>query len=146
MNSLLLSIVLILAFPIAQEKQPYRSAAQIIKEEGRLLVTDNSSYFLLRADGSFESRPKGLSGRTIYGRWKQKGDLNHFVIEGKWAWVNGISPNDDYRRMTLIIYDTNRFEQKEYLSFNAAPEPGRIYDCYLLVEELVKLEQSEWPK
>jgi hypothetical protein len=146
MNSLVLSIVLILSFPFSQEEQPYRSAAQIIKEEGQLIVADNFYYYLLKADGSFESGPMQLSGRTISGRWKQKGDQNYFVIEGKWEWINGIWPNDDYRRMTLNIGGASSFEQKEPISKMTHPESGRVYKCYLLVEELVKLEQSEWPK
>src|SRR4051812_29361738 len=143
MNCLFLSIVLILAFPFAQEEQPLRSAAQIIKEEGQIIVADNSSYYLFKADGSFESGPLGLSGRTIDGRWKQR-YMNHFVIEGKWEWINGLSPKEDYRRMTLIIGAAHGFEQKESVSAATHAEPGRVYNCYLLVEELVTLQQSEW--
>jgi hypothetical protein len=146
MKCLFLSIVLILAFPFAQEERPLRSAAQIIKEEGQLIVADNSSYYLFKADGSFESGPVGISGRTIVGRWKQTGSPNHFVIEGKWEWINGLSPIDDYRRMTLIIGAANGFEQKESIPVATDPEPGRVYNCYLLVEELVKLQQSEWSR
>ena len=72
-----------------------REPSQIIQEEGQFVFTDGVSYYLLKKGGSFQSGPLALSGRTIVGRWKSQ-VANHFVIEGQWGWVNGLSPRDDF--------------------------------------------------
>jgi hypothetical protein len=118
----------------ANIREPY----QIIQEEDQFIFTDNASFYLLKKDGSFQSGPLGLSGRTITGRWEFQLP-SRFVVEGRWGWVNGLSPRDDYRRMALIISAAQGFEEKRDVS---AVEPlglVRIYKCYFAVDELIKL-------
>src|SRR4051794_11422977 len=62
----------------------------IIQDEGQFVFTGSSSYYRLKKDGTFRSGPLGLSGREIAGTWKLKDRL--FVIEGRWGWINGLSP------------------------------------------------------
>ena len=115
-----------------------REPSQIIREEGQFVFTDNASYYLLKKDGTFQSGPLGLSGRTITGRWKHQLP-GRFVIEGQWGWVNGLSPRDDFRRMTLVISAAEGFEEKQRVSEVDLIGPTRVYRCYFTVDELIKL-------
>src|SRR4051794_36756726 len=74
---------------------------KIIEEEGQFVFHDGSSYYLFRKDGTFKSGPMGLSGREITGKWRVDDRL--FVIEGRWGWINGVSPEDDYRKMVIYL-------------------------------------------
>ncbi len=46
--------------------------------------------------------PAGLSGRAIQGSWTSD-DYGEFSVEGLWTWYNGISQENDTRRMTVLI-------------------------------------------
>ena len=119
-----------------------RGPEQIVREEGRFVFVDGASYYVLEKGGAFRSGPLGLSGRTIEGRWKFQ-TPGRFVIEGRWGWVNGISPRDDFRRMTLVISAVEGFEEKQQLSLVEAPLPTRVYKCYFIVDDLVKVPQTK---
>lgn len=42
---------------------------ELVESEGELVLTDSSSFFVFKADGTFESFPNGMSGRTFTGSW-----------------------------------------------------------------------------
>lgn len=115
--------------------------SQIIKDEGRFIFTDDHSYYLFKKDGTFRFAPLGLSGRVITGTWKSQGNL--FVIQGQWGWVNGLSIQDDFRKMVLYISNPNSSETVERLSFDFGSLNVKIYKCYFLVEELQKIPKLQ---
>lgn len=135
MKALTTLILILAAWSVAagQLREPER----IIQEEGQFVFTDGASYYLFKKDGAFHSGPLGLSGRTITGRWKFQLP-GRFTIEGQWGWVNGLSPRDDFRTMTLAISAAESFEEQQ-LSAVDTPAPVKLYKCYFTVEELVKL-------
>jgi hypothetical protein len=92
----------------------------------------------LKKDGSFKSGPLGLSGREITGTWKAHD--NFFLIEGRWGWMNGASPVDDRRRMTLYVSTPTAVETLKTMSPVDESVNVKIYKCYFLIEELQKVE------
>jgi hypothetical protein len=115
--------------------------SQIIKDEGKFIFTDGSSYYLFQKDGTFKSEPVGISGRVITGTWKSQNNL--FVIQGKWSWVNGLSQENDFRKMVLYINNPASSEIVEKLSFGFGSQKVKIYKCYFLVEELQKIPKLQ---
>lgn len=123
------------AFTISAQNYPV--PAQIIREESKFIFTDGSSYYLFNKDGTFKSEPLGISGRTISGTWKVQDNL--FTIEGKWGWVNGLSRNDDYRKMVVFINNPTSSEILERLSPSFGSLNVKIYKCYFEIEDLQKI-------
>jgi hypothetical protein len=115
-----------------------REPIKIIQEEGQFVFTDGASYYFLKKDGTFKSAPLGLSGRTITGHWKYELP-GRFIIEGQWEWINGLSPRDDFRRMTLVISAAESFEERQQVSAVDITGPVKIYKCYFIVDELCKI-------
>jgi len=97
----------------------------VINKEGSLTISDGSSTYTFRKDGSFISGPRGICGRTIDGKWRSS-DSGLFVVEGTWGWDNGLSEINDVRIMTLSI-------QSLYKTHESGPDE---YKCYLVIEEL----------
>ena len=119
----------------------YREPLKIIQGEGQFVFTDGSSYYSLKKDGSFKSGPLGLSGREIMGTWKAHDNL--FLIEGRWGWMNGASPVDDRRKMTLYISTPTAVETVKTMSPVDESVNVKIYKCYFLIEELQKVEAAQ---
>lgn len=114
---------------------------QIIENEGQFIFTDGSSYYSFKKDGTFISEPLGISGREITGTWELQDRV--FVIQGRWSWMNGLSPRDDYRRMKLAIYRPVSTEIVESLSLVDGNVNVKIYKCYFVVEELQKIARPQ---
>jgi len=122
------------------------SALEIINTEGILTISDGSSTYTFKKDGTFVSMPVGISGRTIEGKWSSLGvqspmDLTvRFVVNGKWGWVNGISPNDDHRTMALWIYPVSSPTQVRvcWPFLGSSNLNAKVYKCYFLIDELRK--------
>ena len=124
--------------------QDFPKPSQIIKDEGKFIFTDGSSYYLFQKDGTFKSEPLGISGRVITGTWKlQDRQDNLFVIQGKWSWVNGLSQENDFRKMVLYINTPASSETVERLSSGFGSLKVKIYKCYFLVEELQKIAKLQ---
>lgn len=127
------------------------SAYQIIQKEGRLAFTDGSSLYDFEKNGSFYSKPVGLSGQTIEGTWKLA-TVNDFtgplVIQGTWGWVNGVSVINDRREMTMSVYPRPaQLKKKEdraalFLARNA-PRRVKLHSCYFVIDELVALPKPK---
>lgn len=116
-------------------------AAEIVKREGRCAFTDSHNFYVFDKDGTFESGPLGKSGRTIIGTWTPDGS-NHFVVEGLWGWMNGLSPTHDRRRMTVYFspHDVKPNPRGTGPHFYTRKEGiTKVYDGYFIVDELVKL-------
>lgn len=131
-------LVLLVAVPAAHAAPERREVAQIIKQEGRFVFSDGSSYYQFRKDGTFDSGPRGISGRTIGGGWSIDNN-GSFVVVGKWGWVNGISWENDWRRLTLHISAPDSSKRVSISWIYDTSNPVKVYHCYFLVEELVKI-------
>ena len=137
MKTLVIAFIFVLvssSVAVADLREPIK----IIQEEGQFVFADGASYYSLKRDGTFTSAPLGLSGRTITGHWKYEVP-GRFIIEGQWGWINGLSPRDDFRRMTLAISAAESFVEKEQVSAAETTGPVKIYKCYFIVDELIKI-------
>ena len=68
----------------------YLDAAAVLKIDGVLLLSDGSSYYAFKSDGSFHSFPMGMSGRCFTGTWKKSGDRTlKLEVLAKLGWQNG---------------------------------------------------------
>ena len=136
--------VLVTAFTVSAQGFPEPS--QIIQEEGRFVFIDGSSFYLFKKDGTFKSEPLGGSGRIITGTWKKQDNL--FVIQGLWSWINGLSQENDYRKMVLYMSTPDSSETVKRLSSKFAG-PGeilvnvKVYKCYFLIDELQKIPKPQ---
>lgn len=118
----------------------YPEPFKIIQEEGRFIFTDGSSYYLFEKDGAFKSGPLGMSGREIEGTWKFK--ERFFIIQGRWGWINGESPENDYRRLTLYISKPEAVEVVRHLQMVEGLDV-KVYKTYFEIEELQKIPKPE---
>ena len=114
---------------------PLPSAVQIIRETGQLAFTDGSSYYVFNKDKTFSSGPMGWSGRTISGHWQGQDD--DLTVEGRWAWMNGGSRMDDFRRMTLTVCPEVSQTKSQRLMTAGTSVSVRLCRCYFVVNELV---------
>jgi hypothetical protein len=117
----------------AQTRPPER----VIRDDGALVLTDGASYYRFKRDGSFDSGPIGLSGRTITGRWR--GGEGEFIVEGRWGWINGQSLRDDYRRMTMRIGAIDGPGTIQSLSLSGAFTPVRVHRGYYIIDDIVRV-------
>jgi hypothetical protein len=108
---------------------------QVIKSEGTVSISDGSSIFSFNKDGKFTQEPLGLSGMTVNGKWKVANNTI-FTITGNWSWINGLSPESDYRKMIMFIYPG------EFGSLDRFGEPVRIYRTYFIIDELIKMTRK----
>src|SRR5690242_4812813 len=110
----LVLVLFVLLTTINASAQDFPEPSQIIEKEGRFVFIDGSSYYLFKKDGTFSSGPLGMSGRVITGTWKKQDNL--FVIQGQWSWVNGLSQENDYRKMVLYVSTPDSSETVEKLT------------------------------
>lgn len=118
--------------------EPRTEVRGLFDAHGLFVFSDGSSVYVLKKDGTFALEPVGISGRTIQGYW-QSDDDRLFVVTGQWGWVNGLSRDDDYRRMTFAVtaYPAERVAvpvtTRTRLSVNGA---------YFVMDELVKTTKA----
>ena len=132
-----LVLALAVLAPASAKAEEPRTAQEVIRREGRFSFSDGSSYYAFEKDGSFHSGPLGMSGRTIEGRWKVDG--SRFVVEGRWSWLNGLSAPNDRRRMTLGISGLLTPAAGKPLRAMHGKGPLKLYSCYFVIDELVRL-------
>ena len=135
----LLTLSLLLASPSLKGEERMVAPLEAIREKGSVTVSDGSSFYNLRRDGSFASGPLAEQGRAITGTWKPDERMpgRKFVIEGNWSWINGKWPAEDRRRMVLdILPGRQRKTTEEERRFTLSEE---FLEGYFLVEELVHL-------
>ena len=117
---------------------------EIIASQGKCVFTDGSSTYQFHKDGSFILEPNDMfSGRTIRGKWNTE-DGRTLVIVGKWGLLNGISKDDDYRKLTLSV--TLRSEQPEGVDNTGYPKRMKVWPVYFTIEELKPITKEEYDK
>ena len=125
------------------DKPTTERATDVLKKEGQFVFIDGSSYYRFNKDGTFDSGPFGVSGRTIRGKWKSEGDYT-FVIEGDWAWQNGPSPKVDRRRLTLSVFPPLSEQQVDAEQLDFIPKKSKtaikVHRCYAVIDELTKMK------
>jgi len=136
MKSLLLFLCVFCLQPFLLADEAMINPLEAIREKGSITLSDGSSFYTFRKDGSFDSGPLGISGRTITGKWHVSKDSpdRSFVVDGKWSWVNGMSRPDDFRQITFAIYPgTFRKASGDKERFAMSDE---FFQCYFIVDEL----------
>jgi hypothetical protein len=135
LSFLMLSCVLISTK--AQEKNP----SDVLKQDGVLRISDGSSYYEFRTNGTFSSFPVGNSGRCFKGTWKSTDNPNacSFTVTAKMYWMNGggSQPTDDWEIIFRVFHDGLKKP-----SPTKGPRP-EVYDCYFYIEELTKIPKAD---
>lgn len=110
---------------------------ELIKREGELVLTDSSSFFVFKADGTFQSFPNGMSGRTFAGTWKSPpGEPQIFEVLAVQSWLNGGSVPDDQRKLVFAIY------AGKTKPLAPAKPVKRVYEGSWLLQELSKVAKK----
>jgi hypothetical protein len=113
--------------------------ANVLKTNGVLTITDGSSYYVFRTNGTFSSFPIGISGRCFEGTWTSSSmpNLSTFTVEAKMSWMNGIQSPDEYRKIVFSVYaGHNKRLEKPHL---ANVPSNEVFQCYFIIQELVKI-------
>lgn len=132
-----LMIACLIAVATTAASAQTRTALQVIRDEGALLLVEGGSFYRFNRDSSFRSGPIGLSGRVITGRWRGGDDL--FIVEGRWGWVNGQSLPDDYRRMTIRIARIDGPGTLQSLPLSGVVNSVRVHSGYYYVDDVVRI-------
>lgn len=112
-----------------------------IEQFGAITIGDGSSFFSFAKDGSFNSGPLGQSGRTMKGYWSKDED-GRFVVTAKFGWINGLSLDEQYRRIVFRISHVSKNAKKGITSpWTAEPD----FDSYFLIEEMTTIPKPEKP-
>lgn len=106
-----------------------------IEEFGGIAVSDGSSYYTFSKDGSFESGPLGMSGRTMSGRWVKDAD-GRLIATASLGWVNGISSGDQYRRIVFFISHVSKRTEPAKPRFGTTAE---LFDSYFFIDEMTPI-------
>ena len=114
---------------------------ELIKTEGELVLTDNASFFVFKADGTSQSFPSGISGRTLTGTWKNPpGEPAIFEVIALHSWMNGASLPDDYRKINFAIYSG---KTKAITPGPMASSVKKVFEGYWLIQELTKVPKPK---
>jgi hypothetical protein len=135
----LLLAVLLTTSLLAAANDPFIPPLRQIEQSGSICVGDGSSYFMFAKDGTFQSGPLGMSGRTMTGRWTHDDD-GRFVVTAKLGWMNGIIPADQYRRIVFHIYYVTKRTNELKVPFLSSTE---VSDSYFLIEEMTIIPKPE---
>lgn len=112
------------------------SPSEVLKTDGQLTLSDGSSYFVFKADGSFQSFPVGESGRTFEGTWSSQSKMQQVEVTARQGWVNGTSAPDDFRR---IVFRINAGQRRPLAKPLRGTLIQAIFDGYFLIDELVRV-------
>jgi hypothetical protein len=110
----------------------FLDAADVLKDDGVLALTDGSSYYVFKTNSTFSSFPISISGRCFDGTWTADPRYSRFTVEAKETWMNGFSATNEYRRIVFVVY---RGRKKPA----ADRRMKYIFDGYFIIEELVKI-------
>ena len=115
----------------------------LFKTDGRLVISDGSSYYVFRTNGTFLSVPVGMSGRTFEGTCAAaiETDRVWFTVHATRGWMNGASSPAEYRILFVVHSGGHKRPEKPYIL--REPEADGVYDGYFLIEELVKVAKPE---
>jgi hypothetical protein len=111
----------------------------VLKEDGVLRITDGSTYYEFRTNGTFKSFPVGISGRCFTGKWTSSASpsLLHLTVIAEIGWINGIQPPPSDWKIVFTVYPGVRHPADR---FHRA-----TFDCYWIIDMLVKIPTNEEP-
>ena len=135
MRNLFLPLLLVVSFRAAAAPDASISAPQAIEQFGRVSISDGTSYFTFAKDGSFDSGPLGLSGRTLRGRWTTGVD-GRIVVTARLGLKNGISSGDQYRRIVFFIWHVPQRTRELPTTSEPFASP---FDSHFLIEEMLQI-------
>ena len=114
---------------------------ELLKADGELVLFDGASLFVFKADGTFESAPNGMSGRTFNGKWKNPpGEPLLFEVIATQSWLNGVSVKDDSRKLVFAIYSGTT---RPFTAAMGGSSVKKIFDGYWLLQELTKVTKPK---
>ncbi len=76
---------------------------QALAQVGTFTLYDNATLYSFQRDGTFSATPRGLSGRTLEGRWTSDGP-GHYQVVAALGWINGLSQRNHYKAIDFTIY------------------------------------------
>jgi len=121
----------------------YLDPVKVLETNGVLTITDGSSFYVFRTNGTFTSGPvDGFSGRTFVGTWSPdfSNAVAKFTVVARMGWINGISSGDEFRKIVFFIYVGH--EKQAGTDYRYSPTKT-IFDCYFIIDELVKIPKPD---
>ena len=139
MKMIYLALLSVAAAAGVSAAEPTYWPQEALDKFGAFTITDGSSYFTFSRDGKFKSGPMGLSGRELSGTWTVA-DKTEMTVVARVGWMNGLQPQDDYRRIVLRISSLHKRTTQPAVSFGA---PADLFDGYFYIEEFVKISKPK---
>ena len=139
MKIVIACLLLILSTVIAADTD---TVDQIIAKDGLFVYSDGSSFFALQKGGRFESGPMEMCGQTIEGTWTKDRD-GKYVVKGKWGWMNGKSAANDFRTMSIYLFNPHAPSLDQRLFSTTIVNPVKIYKVYAIIESVEKDIKSQ---
>ena len=147
---LILAVVHVLAADAPEKVTGKNNAGTDLTSTG-VTVSDGHSSYTFYPSGDFDSGPLGMSGRTLKGTWKfiehDAGTATKVEVIAMQGWMNGLSGNDDWRRIVFCIWPGKVIDSKKQ------PEGPRLelwlpsnYTGYWLIDEMSKTQKPEAAK
>ncbi len=98
----------------ASEAQ-WLDSSEVLHKDGILRISDGSSYYEFKTNGTFRSFPVAMSGRCFDGTWTSIDDIPHvsrFTMKAESSWMNGEQPlphppADDWK-IVFVVYAGNK--------------------------------------
>ena len=125
----------------------YIDPADVLKNDGVLLISDGASFYAFKSDGVFYSFPCGMSGRGFHGTWKNTSQIPHtmkFEVTAEMSWMNGSMPlKGNYRRIVFFVYPGGKRPIDKY-EFSASGCKW-VFQGYFIIDELTKIPDPTPP-
>lgn len=115
-----------------------RPVLEVVQAEGAFRWYDGTSVYRMDDSHRFSVGPASMSGRTVTGCWQPAEDGSGYVAVGQWGWVNGLSRDDDYRRLRFDLRPPHRPVTETLLV------EGTVYRSFFLVEELTPISADTY--
>jgi hypothetical protein len=116
--------------------------SEILHEDGILRLSDGSSYYEFKTNGTFRSYPVGTSGRRFDGTWTTSDDkrlyASRFTVEAKSSWMNGEQSPPDKWTITFVVYAGQKRPEERFRHL-------AFFDCYFIIDDLRKIPQPDAP-
>jgi hypothetical protein len=106
----------------------------------QIAISDGSSIFIFKRTGDFNLIPVGVSGREIAGTWRMK-ENGYIEITGTWKWENGLSVDDDHRRM--IVHISNLEKASEEYTKSITYKNIELWKADLTIKHISKINGNK---
>jgi len=118
---------------------------KVLKQQGFVWLQDSGSNYVFESNGTFQSAPIGMSGRTLQGFWKQDDQTDPIIeVEAERGWVNGRSVIADFRKISFYVGSLGTLKkQNGALWLNGKRKMDSLYQTYWFVDSLERMSKPK---